>query len=1057
MSAQPSLQDIRRLLFTPCASKEHMEAWMLFFLGIRLPNRTVSEESNSNPVSLMWEIYSHALNNDIDELSSIMAYASRFGAKTLGASILEIFTVLHLRRDVIHMAAITDQSEKAQEYVKTYLSKPYIRDFRAEDNARQTSITWYEDIDSHIYTEKEVADLSIENRCTRHANYIKIIPCTMSGTNSSHTNGLFCVDGGTKVFCRSTKEDRDRKPATVRGIFRALQGRSPGGKPGDEKEESITPTTNIELLGFDLNTMQLGFGRITNAICRKAPTLRLTTQDGHALTCTPDHPIFSDSKTFVEARLLRIGDKIAYLDRAKTERTGPRKIDADPEPQEDPTINSLRGGDVWEQVLMGSLLGDMGIYRKSGNNAYVAEQHCVAQAAYMEWKRSILHYRIRTRDKKTCLSGYTQQPLVGFSSGNSKILNEYVSLRTDLTGIDRLQALGLAVWYMDDGCAGKMFRLSTEGWGVEHNIRIRDFLLEKFNIPTSVRSYRRGDKVYYHIVGGVDAKRRLVELVAPYIHPDMAYKFDLTSSDGKCPVCGVTFRKSENRKDCGKSQCKYWRLNTEHPKESTIRFSEIASIEPLGEGWVYDFTIEGIGNFWTNGLLSKNCTDEIDVIPSDKIRAYHQAKSIPSSSGGIDPISLYISTRKSRVGLVQAELDRAEKTGLQVRHWNIIDVTETCPPTRHLPDEPRQTYYVNDNDVNHISRTEFEQLPELQRKPYYPAEGFAGCGKCRLFAACKGRLATHQKADAKDTIAIASIRDIISKFRQAPGPEYIITEYLSRKPDASGMVYPRLDEQRHRISAAEMAALVLGEEVSQDYTKNQLISLLQEKGADFVSGMDFGFSHLFSTVTVASYGPYAFVLDCFSQAGLELDDQVRAVTYLKDTVNPSIYPDTAYPGSIKTFKRYGFRMRDWEKGPGSVAAGIEIVRYMLYAGDGQVRMFFLRDDPGVETLFNKALRYRLKMDAAGRYTEVPEKEDDDELDALRMAIMNKFGRDGAIKVKDQTVVVESSPQTTLENTNQPGKQQKWMMDLIHSHVDPSQSNAGPIVVKKGKFTFSSGE
>jgi hypothetical protein len=103
--------------------------------------------------------------------------------------------------------------------------------------------------------------------------------------------------------------------------------------------------------------------------------------------------------------------------------------------------------------------------------------------------------------------------------------------------------------------------------------------------------------------------------------------------------------------------------------------------------------------------------DEVDVVPKQNQAAYQEAKSIPAMYESKEPITLLTSTRKFAFGNVQRELDAADKTGLQVRHWNIIDVTERCPPERHLPEQPRIPIWFTRDDFTAISQEAYEALP----------------------------------------------------------------------------------------------------------------------------------------------------------------------------------------------------------------------------------------------------------------------------------------------------------------------------------------------------------
>lgn len=447
--------------------------------------------------------------------------------------------------------------------------------------------------------------------------------------------------------------------------------------------------------------------------------------------------------------------------------------------------------------------------------------------------------------------------------------------------------------------------------------------------------------------------------------------------------------------------------------------------------------------------------DEVDVVPKQNIAAYHQAQNIPDPRDGMLPLTLLTSTRKSRTGLVQHEIDESDRTKLKIKHWNLIDVTHACEPARHKPDEPKQEYYINDDQVRHITKDQFDGLSPGEQKGWYTKEGFAGCKNCRIFAACKGRLATNQTSKSP---MLKPISFAIEKFQQAPSPDFITTEYLCRKPDASGLVFPRLSEDLHKKTANQMAAMVLAEDEVKNQTKTSLIQLLMSKGARFYTGMDFGFTHPFAIVTIATFGQYVFVLDCYSQPGLELDDQTANSEYIKLMFNnPRVYADPAYPGSIKTFSKRGFRMIDWEKKPFSVKAGIEIIRSLLMSGRGKTRLFFLAEDSGVsDKLWKNLKKYKLVVTNDGLPTEEPDGTDDDEADALRYVVMNVLGSKGALKEDTRTALTVEAHATP--ESKHPNSQQNWMTDLIRRETGSmSGSSSGTTVsgttVKKNRFVW----
>lgn len=461
-------------------------------------------------------------------------------------------------------------------------------------------------------------------------------------------------------------------------------------------------------------------------------------------------------------------------------------------------------------------------------------------------------------------------------------------------------------------------------------------------------------------------------------------------------------------------------------------------------------TMAGANGLHVNGLF---VVDEVDVVPKQHVPAYFQSKSIPDTSSGFRPITLLTSTRKFRTGLVQKELDEAVNTGLVARHWNLIDLTSACEQERHLPDRPKQTYWINDNTLKHITEAEYQTLNPAVQAKYVSAEGYEGCAKCPLFAACKGRLATHQTSKS---LMLKPVADTIDKFKGAPGPEYIQTEFLCRKPDSTGLIYPRLDPEVHYKEAADIIEMVTGTRDPMA-DKQKVIQELRRRGAKFFTGMDFGFSHNFVSATFASYGAFVYVLDVFAQSNLDLDQKIEACQYIKTTYgNPVVFGDPAYPSDIISFRKNGYKMREWEKGPGSVKAGIEMVRTLIWDSRGRTRLFFLKDDEGVKLLFDRMSRYAFVTDAAGQVTEEPNDKDDDECDAMRYGIMNGMGKNGVL-VDNATYQNDTIPNAPLAPSNIHALQLTNMIKSLTGQIDaPSRdSTAQPTqTIKKGRFLFN---
>jgi hypothetical protein len=666
MTEQPATEDdiLRRALFVPCHNKTDLHRWIQIYMGLNLPDQIVDEESNSTPMDLIWEIYSKAMANDDPDFSRIISYASRDSFKTLGAAILEVLMVLHLDRDVAHMAAIKEQAKKAQSYVKKMFRLPYLRDYVISANTEKTEVTWYhnpETGDCLNRAQQEALPAAEQLKNVEHARYIKIVICTMQGANSEHV------------------------------------------------------------------------------------------------------PFF--------------------------------------------------------------------------------------------------------------------------------------------------------------------------------------------------------------------------------------------------------------------------------------------------------------------------VVDEVDVVPKQNQAAYQEAKSIPAMYQGKEPITLLTSTRKFAFGNVQRELNAAEKTGLVVRHWNIIDVTERCPTTRHQPELPKIPIYFTKDDFASIGEEQYQALDPEKQARYAKAEGFSGClKKCKLFAMCRGRLATHQRDHPRDARGqfterpmplLKSINFTTNKFRELT-LDMAKAQLMCWQASLEGLIYPNLNREKHLLQPHQIARKLTGEDYPENFSFEQLIYLMRSREGRWVAGLDYGFTHNFSAVLMFVDGNRAFVVGRWSQPELDPAEKLDLLDRTIKEFEPAVYGDTEAPDMNKFLKKRGYRVKDWTKGPGSVIAGIETCRYKLMPGIiGEPQLFFVAGGPGVEGLVDVLALYHWALGADGKPTDVPdevvaEAEDgtkilDDECDAFRYAVMNTFRNRGKVTVSRDEIKVPSPKQVKAHQATQKPEQQAWAQQIMDHALgvnqdfeDPTQQALDEPVQLKGR-------
>jgi len=377
--------------------------------------------------------------------------------------------------------------------------------------------------------------------------------------------------------------------------------------------------------------------------------------------------------------------------------------------------------------------------------------------------------------------------------------------------------------------------------------------------------------------------------------------------------------------------------------------------------------------------------DEVDLITNKE--AYNEAKLIPTEEKGFRPITFLTSTRKYSIGLVQKEIDAAAETGLEVRHWNILDVTERCTEARHQPTKTKLPIYRSQKLLKAISEEDFERLDIASKEKYVKDEGYWGClNECKLFAACKGNLVKQTNGSS----ILKSIGHIIQQF-SINDPERANAQLLCNKPSKEGMIYPNLDAEIHFKSAQQIANMITGEEFPEKYTQKELIGLAQSLDCRFVSGMDHGYTHNFAVCTGFIYGNKLFMIDSFAVPELEISQKINLCNDRIKHLDPTIYPDPADPGSRKTFINHGYKCKEFKKGPGSVLEGINAVRTKLMPSLGrEPEVYFIKDNDGVLNLFGDLSKYHWIVGVDEKPTDVPDDDNDDSADAFRYLIMNEF-------------------------------------------------------------------
>ena len=1063
-----SLDDIKRkALLVPCSTKEMLQNWVRIFLGIDLPDCTVDPSSNSNPMEMLWLAYTKMMEGDVD-YARMLFFAARDCFKSLLASVIELLSVLHLKRDGCHLAAIESQSHVCARYLRKYAVLPYIRDYVSQMSVRRIEFTRYEREGETISFVEHNA-LAPEKRLsyTQVTNFIQVIIATMQGTNCIDGDTSVCMSGGTLKFAKDVLSgDRVR--------------------------------------GFDLAGRRSIDSVVSEVSFTQKPSMRVVFDDGSQLVCSEDHPILS-RYGWLRARALHMGDLVLA---GATTKEAP--LPSRPVPLA-PVIRNPKS------VILGTLLGDASLSwprnkkkERYGCGPRFSVGHSEAQLPLLEAKKralDMLGFSYTTNRANACQT---------VSCGKTIRRSAFISIQTlvnkDWVGLYELlysagkkritpEALALvdqealAYWVMDDGAPSSVavgrlkeraFCLSTCGFSLEENNLIAGWFKDRWGLDAHVGSIsNQSGKRYFVIRLTLESSRRLAGLLDEYFLPELKYKLTIPTGflDTRCIECGSHLlprgvESAYNRHGFARcSKCPHPNLRAERERQRAFVacFSrKVVSLEFLGVRTVYDLEIatedEQRKNFWVNAgkslILLHNSAhsqllllDELDLAPPAPVE---ESKMIPTQcADGKPPAILMTSSRKFAAGLVQDEIDEAEERGTKVFHWNLIDCTRPCTPDRYLADSPMIDIYISEHNLKAIPQEAFDELRDEQKEKYTKKTGHAGCLKnCRLFAVCQGRLISKQKSTSALLKTIPHVQNL---FRSVD-LEIAKAQLMCWKPSNYGLIYPNFDPETHILTAAQMAHKVTGEKYPESFGKGELIRLFQSRDAVPYAGMDHGYSHNFAVVTGFKDGARFFVVDVISAPELELAQKIEICGARIKDINPTIFADPEDPASNKTLKKY-FKMRDWSKKPGSVVGGISIVRYKLMPTMGnEPQLYFLGGDDGIEMLTKDFMKYRWQLDKnSGKPTDVPSEDDDDRMDGLRYCIMNVFEKTGRVLAAPETQPKPGVPISSISNSGAQGvyTQNDWARQVLEEYLGapPSdlgekQENLEPTKGKKGSFLWS---
>lgn len=469
-------------------------------------------------------------------------------------------------------------------------------------------------------------------------------------------------------------------------------------------------------------------------------------------------------------------------------------------------------------------------------------------------------------------------------------------------------------------------------------------------------------------------------------------------------------------------------------------------------------TMSGANSAHTNLMF----IDEIDVVKDPA--AYEEAKLIPGYAKGIHPVTVKLSTRKFAFGLMQQEIDKAndpeDPSGDKILRWNILDVTERCPTTRHKPELPREDRYVAKQiPLRQISTEEFTKLSTVDQAKWDKVEGaFAGCKTCKLLPVCKTRLAKRPSVDFEGLYK--PVGAVLNTFRKTD-PDRAQAQLMCWKPSSKGMVYPRFEstlDSGNVISLEKAWETLVGEKPRKSkITDIDLLFQMQTAGIRFFAGVDWGYTHDFVIVIFAMIpNGDIWIVDCYSQDGLEFSDCLtKAITYRDKYKVERWFCDQAMPSHIKSFNKNHMKSPEFTK---DVMGGIEALRSKIVDSMGRRFLKVLNIDPCKKVVL-AFLKHHFKLGPDGKPTLEPDDTPgvSDQADAMRYVGQCLFPVKGPQKPMVEGVGSDGKPidpnsAEARANAERASHHEQQMKDEISKLLGGEQPTIG--TGRKGGFFYS---
>ena len=379
--------------------------------------------------------------------------------------------------------------------------------------------------------------------------------------------------------------------------------------------------------------------------------------------------------------------------------------------------------------------------------------------------------------------------------------------------------------------------------------------------------------------------------------------------------------------------------------------------------------------------------DEIDTVSGEGVKAFAEINGMLDTREGKQALRVGISTRKTRYGLMNAQIENAEAEGRTVRRWTAFEFMERCSDERSGTD--KINLWVNQDKMEVLTEDLYVKKDRIKQKDYTMYEGYTGCATCPIFSICL----TDAKKQTSTSPMLKNLDvDLIQKVKSG-GADWALAQLMNLKPSVEGIIYREFDEKVHLKDWNQMWFILTGKEFPGECTHDIFVMKCHEMGLPCYAGIDWGYS---SPNTVVFFfmdkRDNVFIVKTDGMTQISTPTWIHHIKtkyHLKYRVQLYV-PDQADQGAIQEMKKAGLPTANDAKKP-EIMTGIQVIKKLLKVpGTTEAKLFLAKET--TSHIVNEFSLYHYKTDAAGIVTDDPDTENDHWLDALRYPLSLLLGK-----------------------------------------------------------------